>query len=207
MHNGFVRVDEEKMSKSLDNFFTVREVLKTYRPEIIRFFILSSHYRSPLNYSNEQLEDAKAALTRLYTALRGIQIKSVECDAKYKNRFADAMDDDFNTPVAVSVLFDLARDLNSHKVDEIKANLLASTLKKLAAVLGILQDEPEKFLKGTETQDGLSEDEINQQIQARIEAKKNKNWTQADQIRDELKEQDIILEDVPGGKTTWRRES
>jgi cysteinyl-tRNA synthetase len=172
MHNGFVRVDEEKMSKSLDNFFTVREVLKTYRPEIIRFFILSSHYRSPLNYSNEQLEDAKAALTRLYTALRGIEIKSVECDPEYKKRFTDAMDDDFNTPVAVAVLFDLTRDLNSHKADETKASPLASTLKELAAVLGILQDDPENFLKGTKTQGGLSEDEISQQIQARIEAKK-----------------------------------
>ncbi len=207
MHNGFVRVDEEKMSKSLDNFFTVREVLKTYRPEIIRFFILSSHYRSPLNYSNEQLDDAKAALTRLYTALRGIEIKSVESDAEYKKRFADAMDDDFNTPVAVAVLFDLTRDLNSHKDDKTKANILAVTLKKLAAVLGILQDEPENFLKGTKIQGGLSEDKISQQIQARIEAKKNKNWAQADQIRNELKEQSIILEDAPGGKTTWRREN
>ncbi len=207
MHNGFVRVDEEKMSKSLDNFFTVREVLKTYRPEIIRFFILSSHYRSPLNYSNEQLDDAKAALTRLYTALRGIEIKSVECDAEYKKRFADAMDDDFNTPVAVAVLFDLTRDLNSHKTDKTKANILATTLIELAAVLGILQDNPENFLKGTKTQGGLSEDEINQQIQARIEAKKNKNWAQADQIRDELKEQGIILEDAPNGETTWRREN
>ena len=207
MHNGFVRVDEEKMSKSLDNFFTVREVLKTYRPEIIRLFILSSHYRSPLNYSNEQLEDAKAALTRLYTALRGIEIKSAESDAEYKKRFADAMDDDFNTPVAVAVLFDLTRDLNSHKTDKTKANILATTLKELAAVLGILQDEPENFLKGTKTQGGLSEDEISQQIQARIEAKKNKNWAQADQIRDELKEQGIILEDAPSGETTWRREN
>ena len=207
MHNGFVRVDEEKMSKSLDNFFTVREVLKTYRPEIIRFFILSSHYRSPLNYSTEQLEDAKAALTRLYTALRDVETTSVECDAEYKKRFSNAMNDDFNTPVAVAVLFDLTRDLNSHKTDKTKANILATTLKELAAVLGILQDEPENFLKGTEIQDGLSEDEISQQIQARIEAKKNKNWAQADQIRDELKEQGIILEDAPSGETTWRREN
>ena len=207
MHNGFVRVDEEKMSKSLDNFFTVREVLKTYRPEIIRFFILSSHYRSPLNYSNEQLEDAKAALTRLYTALRDVETTSVECDAEYKKRFSDAMNDDFNTPVAVAVLFDLTRDLNSHKTDKTKANILATTLKELAAVIGILQDDPENFLKGTKTQGGLSEDEISQQIQARIEAKKNKNWAQADQIRDELKEQGIILEDAPSGETTWRREN
>ncbi len=207
MHNGFVRIDEEKMSKSLGNFFTVREVLKAYRPEIIRFFILSSHYRSPLNYSNTQLEDAKAALTRLYTSLRGVNIKSDVCEAEYQKRFADAMDDDFNTPVAVAVLFDLARELNSHKTDETKASLLASTLKKLASILGILQEEPETFLKGSESQEGLSENKINQLIQARIEAKNNKNWIQADQIRDQLKEQGIILEDAPSGKTTWRREN
>ena len=146
-------------------------------------------------------------MTRLYTALRGIEIKSVESDAEYKKRFADAMDDDFNTPVAVAVLFDIARDLNSHKSDKTKANTLAATLKELAAVLGILQDEAENFLKGTETQGGLSENEISQKIQARIEAKKNKNWAQADQIRDDLKEQGIILEDAPDGKTTWRREN
>jgi cysteinyl-tRNA synthetase len=206
MHNGFVRIDEEKMSKSLDNFFTVREVLKTFRPEIIRFFILSSHYRSPLNYSNEQLEDAKAALTRLYTALRDVDIESATCDAHYQKRFTDAMDDDFNTPVAIAVLFDLARELNSHKADKSRARILAYTLKNLAGVLGLLQDNAETFLKGTEKQESLSEDEIDLQIQARTEAKNNKNWAQADQIRDELKEQGIILEDAPGGKTTWRRE-
>jgi len=206
MHNGFVRVDEEKMSKSLGNFFTVREVLKNYRPEIIRFFVLSSHYRSPLNYSDEQLDDAKLALTRLYTALRGIKISSNKCNAEYKQRFAEAMDDDFNTPVAVAVLFDLARELNSHKKEESKAGELAGTLKELAGVLGVLQEEPEVFLQGGEQQGGLSEEDINQQIQARIEAKNNKDWGQADQIRDQLKEQGIILEDAPSGKTTWRRE-
>ncbi len=206
MHNGFVRVDEEKMSKSLGNFFTVREVLKSYRPEIIRFFVLSSHYRSPLNYSNEQLDDAKSALTRLYTALRGIEISSNKCNAEYKQRFSEAMDDDFNTPVAVAVLFDLARELNSHKKEESKASELAGTLKELSSVLGILQEEPEVFLQGGEEQGGLSEEDINQQIQARIEAKNSKDWAQADQIRDQLKEQGIILEDAPAGKTTWRRE-
>ena len=116
MHNGFVRVDDEKMSKSLGNFFTVREVLNQYKPEIIRFFILSSHYRSPLNYSDEQLNDAKAALTRLYTALRGVEtVADAALEDVYKTRFEQAMDDDFNTPVALSVLFDLARDLNKVK--------------------------------------------------------------------------------------------
>ena len=207
MHNGFVRIDEEKMSKSLGNFFTVREVLKKYRPEIIRFFILSSQYRSPLNYSNEQLDDAGLALTRLYTALRGIVIKNVPMDDDYTNRFKQAMDDDFNTPVAVAVLFDLARELNKHRADAEKALVLAATLKELAGVLGILQDQPDSFLKGGDTEEGISEDIINQQIQTRVEAKKNKDWAKADEIRDQLKSQGIILEDIAGGETSWRRES
>ncbi len=206
MHNGFVRVDEEKMSKSLGNFFTVREVLKKYRPEIIRFFVLSSHYRSPLNYSDEQLDDANAALTRLYTALRGIEKNSSLIVDEYKYRFQQAMDDDFNTPVAFSVLFDLARDLNSTKQDKKRAGALAATLVELAGVLGILQGDPEIFLKGVENDDGFSEDDINLQIQARSEAKKNKDWAKADEIRDLLKQQGIILEDVAGGVTSWRRE-
>ena len=207
MHNGFVRIDEEKMSKSLGNFFTVREVLKKYRPEIIRFFILSSQYRSPLNYSDEQLDDAGMALTRLYTALRRIEIKDIPNDAEYTKRFKQAMDDDFNTPVAVAVLFDLARELNKCKADTEKALILAATLKKLAGVLGILQDQPDSFLKGGDTEEGISEDVINQQIQARVEAKKNKDWAKADEIRDQLKSQGIIVEDIAGGETSWRRES
>ncbi len=207
MHNGFVRVNEEKMSKSLGNFFTVREVLKQYRPEIIRFFILSSHYRSPLNYSHEQLDEAGAALMRLYTALRGIEISTSEFEKSYIARFEQAMDDDFNTPVAVSVLFDLARELNKSKDNPGNKQSLAATLKHLAGILGLLQDEPEAFLKGNVCHDGLSEDEINQLIQKRLDAKQNKDWAQADQIRDQLKMQGIVLEDAPGGKTTWRREN
>ena len=207
MHNGFVRVNEEKMSKSLGNFFTVREVLKEYRPEIIRFFILSSHYRSPLNYSDEQLDEAQAALTRLYTALRGVDITESELDNNHIARFEHAMDDDFNTPVAVSILFDIARELNKSKDTSGNKQSLAATLKHLASILGILQDEPEAFLKGNAGNNGLSEDEINQLIQKRIEAKQNKDWAQADQIRDQLKAQGIVLEDAPGGKTTWRREN
>jgi len=207
MHNGFVRVNEEKMSKSLGNFFTVREVLKQYRPEIIRFFILSSHYRSPLNYSHEQLDEAGAALTRLYTALRGIEIRDSEFEKEYIARFEQAMDDDFNTPVAISVLFDLARELNKSKDNPNKNQSLAATLKHLASVLGILQDEPEAFLKGNVCHDGMQEDEIIQLIRKRLDAKQNKNWAEADQIRDQLKVQGIVLEDAPGGKTTWRREN
>ncbi len=208
MHNGFVRVNEEKMSKSLGNFFTVREVLKRYRTEIIRFFILSSHYRSPLNYSDEQLNEALAALTRLYTALRGVEIVASEIDADYKTRFEAAMDDDFNTPVALSVLFDCARELNKVKdSDVMQAAVLAKTLTSLASILGLLQDDPESFLKGGEvSSDGLSNEEVEQQIQARLDAKTAKNWSEADKIRESLKQQGVILEDMPGNKTSWRRE-
>ncbi len=208
MHNGFVRVDEEKMSKSLGNFFTVREVLRKYRPEIIRFFILSSHYRSPLNYSDEQLEEAGAALTRLYTALRGVQPLDVDPDVEdeFIVRFHEAMDDDFNTPVALSVLFDLAREINKEKDrDPDRAARLAGRLKYLGEILGILQDDPEHFLKGgMSEQDSLSGEEIERLIALRLEAKKNKDWAEADRIRDQLKKQGIVLEDVPGG-TNWRR--
>jgi cysteinyl-tRNA synthetase len=222
MHNGFVRVNEEKMSKSLGNFFTVREVLKQYRPEIIRFFILSSHYRSPLNYSDEQLNEAATALNRLYTALRGVTVPDAPILPDYQSRFEQAMDDDFNTPVAVSVLFDLARELNKAKGSEpVKEGQLAATLKKLGGLLGILQADPDAWLKGevvglasiaagsdtvmASGQVGLSSDQIEQQVQLRLDAKKAKNWALADQIRDQLKEQGIILEDAPNGTTSWRR--
>jgi len=203
MHNGFVRVNEEKMSKSLGNFFTVREVLKQYRPEVIRFFILTSHYRSPLNYSDEHLDEAVVALTRLYTALRGVEIVETEVDQAFKHRFEQAMDDDFNTPLAISVLFDLARELN--KADD--KTVLAASLKQLAGILGLLQDDPESFLKGSAGADDLDEAEIERLIADRKAAKANKDWAQADAIRDQLKSQGIVLEDVAGGKTIWRRES
>ncbi len=196
MHNGFVRINEEKMSKSLGNFFTVREVLKQYRPEIIRFFILTSHYRSPLNYSDESLNDAAAGLTRLYTALRDVEIIEADIDLEFKNRFEQAMNDDFNTPVALAVLFDVARELN-----KTKSPVLAATLKSLANVLGLLQSDSEVFLKSGNNDDA----EIDAQIQARVDAKKAKNWALADQIRDELKAKNIILEDSPDGSTRWRR--
>jgi cysteinyl-tRNA synthetase len=211
MHNGFVRINEEKMSKSLGNFFTVREVLQRYRPEIIRFFILSSHYRSPLNYSDEHLNEAGVALTRLYTSLRGIAVSDASLDESYKIRFEQAMGDDFNTPVAMAVLFDLARELNKTKeFDQERAGKLAATLKTLADLLGLLQDDPEFFLKGSAgemaTGQGLTEAIIEQRIQDRLDAKKTKQWTLADSIRDELKVQGIILEDTPNGITSWRRD-
>jgi cysteinyl-tRNA synthetase len=225
MHNGFVRVDNEKMSKSLGNFFTVREVLKQYQPEVIRFFILQSHYRSPLNYSDEQLNDAKAGLTRLYTALRGVEIIDAPIHYEYKARFEQAMDDDFNTPIAISVLFEIATELNKAKQNkEIqKVEKLAVTFINLAGMLGLLQQKPDGFLKWSVTNISISaftedaianitvtvEDSdayINEKIQLRLNAKKEKNWTLADQIRDELKQQGVILEDKPDGSTSWRRE-
>jgi cysteinyl-tRNA synthetase len=202
MHNGFVRVNEEKMSKSLGNFFTVREVLKQYKPEVIRFFILSSHYRSPLNYSDEQLNDAGTALTRLYTALRGIELTDAVCDEEFVMRFQQAMDDDFNTPVALSVLFDLARELNKAKEGkQVRLLSLAATLRFLGGLLGLLQQDADQFLQGD-----ADDSAVEQQIQARIDAKKAKNWALADKIRDELKAQGVVLEDSPNGTTSWRRE-
>lgn len=203
MHNGFVRVNEEKMSKSLGNFFTVREVLKEYRPEVIRFFILTSHYRSPLNYSSEQLDDAETALKRLYNALRGIAVADLPIADSYLERFQQAMDDDFNTPVALAVLFDLARELN--KAED--KSVLAASLKKLATILGLLQDDPDHFLQGGSADTGLTVDEIETLIAARKTAKSNKNWAEADAIRDQLKAQGILLEDVAGAETIWRREN
>jgi len=208
MHNGFVRINEEKMSKSLGNFFTVREVLKQYQPEIIRFFILSSHYRSPLNYSDEQLNDARLALTRLYTALRGCTEENAYIDVNYKARFEAAMDDDFNTPVALSVLFDLARELNVAKETKSKkVQDLVATLRFLGGLLGIVQGDADDFLKsGVVNGEVINVELIEQQIQARLAAKTAKEWNLADKIRDELKGQGIILEDTPSGLSTWRRE-
>ncbi len=217
IHNGFVRVDDEKMSKSLGNFFTIRTVLEKYKPEEVRFFILRAHYRSPLNYSDQHLDDAKAALTRLYTALRGVEISDTEIDWQHPQaaRFKAAMDDDFNTPEAIAVLFDLANDFNKNKSIE-----SAALLKNLGAVLGLLQNDANAFLQGTvsgsanivESSDiangsghaGPNDMQISEMISLRTEAKKAKNFAEADRIRKELSDAGIILEDTPQG-TTWRR--
>ena len=208
VHNGFVRVDEEKMSNSLGNFFTVKEVLQKYQPEVIRFFILSSHYRSPLNYSIDNLEAAKSALTGLYTALRDSSSSSaVELNKAYVDEFNAYMNDDFNTPKAISLLHELARELNrnSNKLSK-KATELATTLKHLAGVLGILQDEPQSFLqaKANDEEAGLDTDEIERLINARNTARAEKDFATADQIRDQLVEMNVSLEDTAEG-TTWRR--
>src|SRR5262245_45951080 len=197
MHNGFVRVDEEKMSKSLGNFFTVREILKKYDPEVVRFFILRAHYRSPLNYSDTHLEDAKAALTRLYTALKNSSAASaVDWNEPHARRFKEAMDDDFGTPEAVSVLFDLASAANSGN------KAAAGQLRALGSVLGILQRDAVSYLQ--DLPEGVSEDWISKKIAEREAARGRKDFKAADDIRQDLLGKGIILEDK-GGKTTWRR--
>ncbi len=207
MHNGFVRVDDEKMSKSLGNFFTVREVLKQYTPEEIRYFILSSHYRGPLNYSHENLGNARAALTRLYTALRGLPVVNADGGDDYAVRFRAAMDDDFNTPVALAVLFDLARDINKIRLHDVaEAARLAGDLRRLGAVLGLVQGDAESYLQtGSRQHTALGKEDVEHLISERNSARKNKDWMESDRIRDLLHEKNIILEDGSAG-TTWRRE-
>jgi cysteinyl-tRNA synthetase len=206
MHNGFVRVDDEKMSKSLGNFFTIREVLERYDPEVVRYFILTSHYRSPLNYSDKHLDNAKAALTTLYTALRGVVATEADLAHPQVERFMTAMDDDFNTPEALAALFELARELNKAKGSG-QEKRLAATLLTLGEMLGLLGQDAESFLQGGEAaaEGELDAAAIEDLIQQRLDARKNKDWAEADRIRDDLAAKGIVLEDGPGG-TTWRRE-
>ncbi len=206
MHNGFVRVNEEKMSKSLGNFFTVREILAQYRPEVVRYFILSSHYRSPLNYSDQHLDGARQALTRLYTTLRGLpnQAAPQSPPGDYAARFEAAMDDDFNTPEALAVLFDLAREVNRLRQESLpEAPALGAELRRLGNVLGLLEDDPEHYFQAAPV--GPDADEVERLIEARRQARQTRNWAEADRIRDELKARGIVLEDGPQG-TSWRRE-
>ncbi|WP_250499630.1 cysteine--tRNA ligase [Caballeronia sp. GAWG1-5s-s] len=205
MHNGFVQIDSEKMSKSLGNFFTIREVLEKFDAEVVRFFIARAHYRSPLNYSDVHLDDARNALTRLYTALKDVEPDNQQLDWDEANaqRFQSAMNDDFNTPVAVSVLFDLASEVN-----RTRDAALARQLKGLGQVLGFFGREPRAFLQqagGTAAAEGLSPQEIEAKIAERIAAKQAKNYAEADRIRAQLLEAGIALEDKPGGSTEWRR--
>jgi cysteinyl-tRNA synthetase len=218
MHNGFVKVDKEKMSKSLGNFFLVRDILQRYDAEVVRFFILRAHYRSPLNYAEQNLDDAKQALTRLYTALKGFDVvpQAIDwADARAK-RFREAMDDDFNTPEAVAVLFDLANEVNRSRSEN-----SARLLKSLAGILGLLGRRSDSFLQGgtiTGTANITKEpdtahavgtvthtpESIQRLIEARLAARKAKNYAEADRIRKELESGGVILEDGPQG-TSWRR--
>jgi cysteinyl-tRNA synthetase len=199
IHNGFVRVDDEKMSKSLGNFFTIREILKYFNPEVVRFFVLKAQYRSPLNYSDKNLEDAKQGLTRLYLTARGLTEKigkNIDWDDSFAIQFKAALDDDFNTPEAISVLYALSNKINKNS-NQSDLTLLV----QLANILGILEQEPESFLKG----DAVDRDlDIDQLIQERLEAKKNKDYKTADEIRIYLENHDILLEDNPDG-TIWRK--
>lgn len=202
MHNGFIRVDNEKMSKSLGNFFTIRDVLKKYDAEVIRFFILRAHYRSPLNYSDAHLDDAKNSLTRLYNTLNNIAPADCAVTAEtneYTRRFFDAMNDDFGTAEAMAVLFELANEANKHNSAE-----LSGCLKALGGILGLLQREPQAFLQGGTASDGLSADEIEQLIVQRNQARADKNWAESDRIRDILAKENIVLRDGADG-TTWTR--
>jgi cysteinyl-tRNA synthetase len=204
MHNGFVRINDEKMSKSLGNFFTVREILERYQAEEVRYFILTSQYRSPLNYSDEHLDNARNALTRFYTALRGLPEATPTADTQFEKDFHAAMQDDFNTPEALATLFELVREINRVRAeDEAAAASLGALLRQLGDLIGILQSDAESYLRGgASANDGDAE--IDALVAQRNEAKANKDWSTADEIRNKLQEMGIVLEDGPSG-TTWRR--
>ena len=224
IHNGFVNIDDEKMSKSLGNFFTVREVLPRLRhAEVLRYFILSSHYRGPINYSLEQLEQADSALLRIYTALRDLPVVAA-AESAHSARFREVMDDDFNTPEAIAVLQNITREVNSAKAagQEARAAALGAELRSLGSVLGLAQVDPEQWARlgsvtiipGTSSISltgnapavaTMTDAEIDQRIAARLAARKAKNWAESDRIRDDLAKAGIILEDKPGGTTAWRR--
>lgn len=207
MHNGFVRVNDEKMSKSLGNFFTVREVLKTLRdPEVLRFFLLSSHYRGPINYSAAQLAQADETLLGFYRALKDSPATG-SVDPAELARFRDAMDDDFNTPEAFAVMQGVARNLNLAKAggDASKAAVAASTLRALGATLGVLQQDPDTYLKRSAGNKSLSDAEVEALLSSRREARAAKNFAESDRIRNLLTAAGILLEDKPGGSTEWRR--
>ena len=203
MHTGPLRIDKEKMSKSLDNFITIKDSLKSFSSEVLRYFLISSHYRSPMNYSIDGLVEAQSSLDRLYTALKGCEVQLDLDENKFSIQYKEIMNDDFNVPGALAVLFDIARSINLHKesnqFDE--ANQLASTMVLLAEPLGVLQQDPEQYLK---TGVKLPEDKIDDLINERVLARSNKDFERSDQIRDELVSMDIILEDSAEG-TSWRR--
>ena len=206
MHNGHIRVNQEKMSKSLGNFFLIRDVLQQFDPEVVRFFMLRAHYRSPINYSDSQLEEARTGLVRLYTAINTNEqhaSKNLEPVAKWVKRFGEAMNDDFNTPEAIASLFDLASEINRASNANTKQEL-SHTLKHLAGLIGLLQRSPNEFLQSGTPHTGMSPAQIEEQIAARHAAKLTKNFKEADAIRERLLNDGVVLEDKPSG-TVWRR--
>ncbi|MFM2260634.1 MAG: Cysteinyl-tRNA synthetase [Pseudomonadota bacterium] len=206
MHNGHIRVNQEKMSKSLGNFFLIRDVLQQFDPEVVRFFMLRAHYRSPINYSDSQLEEARTGLVRLYTAINTNEqhaSKNAEPVAQWVKRFGDAMNDDFNTPEAIASLFDLASEINRASDANTKQEL-SQTLKHLASLIGLLQRSPNEFLQSGTPHTGMSPAQIEEQIAARHAAKLTKNFKEADAIRERLLNDGVVLEDKPSG-TVWRR--
>lgn len=205
MHNGPLRVDNVKMSKSLDNFFTVRDLLKKYDAEVIRHLLIASHYRSPINYSQQSMGQSIAALERLYSALQGLDIAGAKSltNSRFEKAFHQAMDDDFNTAEAFGVLFDLAKEINKEKAQGSDlAGQLGALLVKLGAILGLLQQEPEAFLKN-DVEGELDPAEVDALILARKQARENKDWAKADEIRDRLAELKVIVEDGVDG-SSWR---
>jgi cysteinyl-tRNA synthetase len=207
MHAGPVRVNKEKMSKSLGNFFTIRDVLEKYNSEVVRYFLSSVHYRSYIDYSEDSLKEARSALERFYQALRGVELNDVPLENDFDERFYASMDDDFNTPKALAVLFELVTELNiAVRENRAEAGQLAAQLKRLAGILGLLQQDPDSFLKGEDKEGELSSDAIEVLIEQRAQAKKDRDFAAADGIRDELAAQGIILKDTREG-TSWFRES
>lgn len=201
MHCGMIRINGEKMSKSLNNFFTIRDVLQSYHPETVRYLLVSSHYRSAINYSEESLRDAKAALERFYNALKGLPRMAPAGGEAFVERFTTAMNDDFGTPEACAVLFDLVREINRlREVDAQAAAGLAGRLRELGGLLGVLQLEADDFLRAGASVDA---EQVESLIQARLAARAEKNWAESDRIRDELTALGVVLEDGKGG-TTWR---
>ena len=206
MHAGMVQIDDVKMSKSLGNFFTLRDVLKQHDPETLRFFLMSAHYRSQLSYSQDNIDQARASLERLYTSLRSVNA-NVNVDLSYGGylaKFEAAMNDDFNMPIAIAVLFDIAKDLNKQDKASELAQDLAGVLLKLGKVLGVLENDPEMFLQGASNDDGDFASKVEALIAQRIQARSDKNWAQADAVRDELSALGVVLEESKEG-TKWRK--
>jgi cysteinyl-tRNA synthetase len=204
MHAGFLQIDKEKMSKSLGNFFTIRDLLKTNTPEVLRYFLITSHYRSPLQYSDVVIQQSRNALERFYTALRGLPAADFIDDSVFESSFMAAMDDDFNTPVAFSVLFELAHEIQRLRGEDNKAAAAhGALLRKLGSILGILQEDPESFLQGR-VENTVDVTRIEELITARNNARDEKNWAEADRIRDEIASMSVVLEDGPQG-TTWKQ--